>query len=180
MPEDVPHQQLREVGDARDVAACGADCLVTLGVQPRDLAEDVRLRERLPDDGIGVLPELACERDVCRGRRRTRFVGRTARHHARSAHEVAGTLVEVAGHRARSCTDEDLAAATAAPMPDRSWNNVVLATVQPLFTAPMHASSRTTASVKKTSLNIVLPVISRSGRTSTPGWCMSNANQLMP
>ena len=65
-------------------------------------------------------------------------------------------------------------------MPDRSWNRVVLATVQPLFTAPMRASSRTTASVKKTSLNIVLPVISRSGRTSTPGWCMSNANQVMP
>ena len=36
------------------------------------------------------------------------------------------------------------------------------------------------ASLRNTSLNNARPVISRSGRTSTPGWCMSNANQVMP
>ena len=56
----------------------------------------------------------------------------------------------------------------------------MLATVQPLLTSPMRARSCTTASVKNTSLNAVWPVISLSGRTSTPGWCMSSANQVMP
>ena len=66
-------------------------------------------------------------------------------------------------------------------MTDRSNSSVVLATAQPSLTSPMRASSLTVASVMKTSLNIAWPVISFNGRTSTwPGWCMSNANQVMP
>jgi hypothetical protein len=50
---------------------------------------------------------------------------------------------------------------------------VVLATRQPLFRPPMAESSATRASVRNTSLKSARPVISRSGTTSTPGWCMS-------
>ncbi len=58
--------------------------------------------------------------------------------------------------------------------------SVVLATAQPLLSPPMMASSATWASLRNTSLNMAWPVISTSGRTSTPSWCMSPANQVMP
>ena len=44
----------------------------------------------------------------------------------------------------------------------------------------MIARRGTRASLRNTSLNIAWPVISRSGRTSTPGWCMSSAKHVMP
>ena len=59
------------------------------------------------------------------------------------------------------------------PRPARSFMSVVLATAQPLFRPPMSALSGTTASSMKTSLNMACPVISTSGRISTPFWCMS-------
>ena len=61
------------------------------------------------------------------------------------------------------------------PLPSeaRSWLNVVSATRQPSSSAPTRFPAGTTASLRKTSLNDERPVISRSGRTSTPGWSMS-------
>ena len=65
--------------------------------------------------------------------------------------------------------------------PWRSNVSVELATAQPLFVPPMTQESGTRASDMNTSLNSALPVISRSGRTSTaPSWCMSKANHVMP
>ena len=55
----------------------------------------------------------------------------------------------------------------------RSLDKVVMATRQPSPRAPRRSSSCTLASVKKTSLKAASPVISRNGRTSTPGWSMS-------
>src|SRR4029079_5952199 len=49
VPEYVTHQELRANRAAGNVAAGRANRLVTLGVQSRDLTEDVRLREPLPD-----------------------------------------------------------------------------------------------------------------------------------
>ncbi len=57
---------------------------------------------------------------------------------------------------------------------------VVLATAQPWLRSPITAESGTRASVRNTSLNIAWPVISLSGRTSMPGWCISMANHVMP
>ena len=59
--------------------------------------------------------------------------------------------------------------------PARSNISVELATAQPLFRSPISAASSTRASDRKTSLNSDRPVISLSGRMSTPGWCMSIA-----
>src|SRR5262245_374673 len=67
--QDVRHQQLREVGDAGDVASGGPHRLVTLGGQPGERPEDVRLREALPDGGIGALAGLPGEVDVLLRRR---------------------------------------------------------------------------------------------------------------
>ena len=61
------------------------------------------------------------------------------------------------------------------PSPARSWARVLLVTAHPLFFAPIMAEEATRASVRKVSLNKACPVISRSGLTSTPGWCMSRA-----
>ena len=57
---------------------------------------------------------------------------------------------------------------------------VVRATVQPPLTSPRRWESGTRTSVKKTSLNEAPPVIWRSGRTSTPGACMSTTNPVRP
>jgi hypothetical protein len=51
----------------------------------------------------------------------------------------------------------------------------VFATAQPPFKSPMIASFVVCASEKKTSVNNAWPLISRRGRTSTPGWFMSIA-----
>ncbi len=67
-----------------------------------------------------------------------------------------------------------------APRLERSWARVVLATAHPWLSPPTMAASGTRASVRKTSLNMAWPVISTSGRTSMPGWRMSQANQVMP
>ena len=61
------------------------------------------------------------------------------------------------------------------PRPARSFMSVVLAAAHPLLTPPMSAESATRASVMNTSLKRACPVISRSGRTSTPSWSMSKA-----
>ena len=55
----------------------------------------------------------------------------------------------------------------------RSLASVVRATRQPPLTSPTTQSSGTKTSSRKTSLNMASPVISRSGRTSTPGEFMS-------
>jgi hypothetical protein len=65
-------------------------------------------------------------------------------------------------------------------MAARSFISVVRATVQPWFTSPRRWSSGTRTSVKKTSLNEAPPVIWRSGRTSTPGACMSTTKPVRP
>ncbi len=62
-----------------------------------------------------------------------------------------------------------------APSPARSNARVVLVTAQPLLRSPISASVVVRASVRNTSLNSARPVISFSGRMSTPGWCMSRA-----
>ena len=61
------------------------------------------------------------------------------------------------------------------PRPARSLASVVLAAAHPLFRPPIKAESATRASVMNTSLNSAWPVISLSGRTSTPSWSMSKA-----
>ena len=66
------------------------------------------------------------------------------------------------------------------PSPARSAASVVLATAQPLLSPPIMFASGTRAPSRKTSLNIARPVISRSGRISTPGWSISNAKYEMP
>ena len=64
-------------------------------------------------------------------------------------------------------------AALAAPIATRSFISVALATFQPAPTSPSRLASGTRASVMNTSLNSASPVSWRSGRTSTPGACMS-------
>ena len=70
-----------------------------------------------------------------------------------------------------------LAAACPPPEPRlaRSFMSVVLATAQPLLSPPMSELSGVVASSRNTSLNMAWPVISTSGRTSMPFWCMSMA-----
>ena len=59
------------------------------------------------------------------------------------------------------------------PMVVRSFMRVVMATRHPSPTSPMRSLSGTRTSVRYTSLNSASPVIWMSGRTSTPGACMS-------
>ena len=58
--------------------------------------------------------------------------------------------------------------------------SVVSATVQPSSTSPSRCESGTRTSLKNTSLNVAPPVIWRSGRTSTPGACMSTSSIVRP
>src|SRR5262249_18269908 len=67
-----------------------------------------------------------------------------------------------------------------APMEARSFMSVVSATAHPWLTSPSRWSSGTRTSLKNTSLNEAPPVIWRSGRTSTPGACMSTTNPVSP
>ena len=120
--------------------------------------------------------------------RSTRNLRHAAEHAAAAAagaagaarHEVAGAPVEVTGRPCPATPRPLPPDPPPVPRPARSFMSVVLATAQPLLRSPMMAASDTRASVRKTSLNSAWPVISRSGRTSTPGWCMSIANQVMP
>ena len=64
-------------------------------------------------------------------------------------------------------------AESAKPSVPRSCSSVVIATCQPSPTPPRMFSFGTWTSVKKISLNSGWPVICTSGRTSTPGACMS-------
>ena len=59
------------------------------------------------------------------------------------------------------------------PIDTRSFMSVVSDTRQPSPTSPRRSASGMRTSVKYTSLNSASPVIWRSGRTSTPGACMS-------
>ncbi len=65
-------------------------------------------------------------------------------------------------------------------MAARSFIKVVRATVHPPLTSPNRWESGTRTSVKKTSLKVEPPVIWRSGRTSTPGACMSTTKPVRP
>src|SRR5258708_715738 len=65
------------------------------------------------------------------------------------------------------------------PVP-RSNPSVVMATFQPSFIAPTRFTWGTRTSVKNTSAKRSLPSICFSGRTSTPGECMSMRMKLMP
>ena len=67
-----------------------------------------------------------------------------------------------------------------APSIVRSLASVVSATAHPPPTSPSTSSCSTRASVKKTSLKMARPVISRIGRTSMPGWCMSMTKYVRP
>ena len=66
------------------------------------------------------------------------------------------------------------------PIETRSLPRVDRATVQPSFGVPTTSSSGTKTSLRNTSLKSELPVIMRSGRTSTPGACMSITMVVMP
>ena len=66
------------------------------------------------------------------------------------------------------------------PMLTLSLPSVARATVQPPSTGPTTSSSGTNTSSKKTSLNSELPDGIFSGRTSTPGACMSITIVVMP
>ena len=59
------------------------------------------------------------------------------------------------------------------PIDTRSFMSVVSDTRQPSPGLPSISLSGMRVSVKNTSLNSASPVIWRSGRTSTPGACMS-------
>ena len=61
-----------------------------------------------------------------------------------------------------------------------SLPRVARATVQPPSTGPTTSSSGTNTSLKNTSLNSDMPVVMRSGRTSTPSACMSITIVVMP
>ena len=54
------------------------------------------------------------------------------------------------------------------------------AAAQPWSTSPMTWAGSIRAPSKNTSLNVAPPVMSRSGRTDTPGWRMSITNIVMP
>jgi len=56
----------------------------------------------------------------------------------------------------------------------RSFMRVVIATCQPWPSSPTRIESGMRTSSMKTSLNSASPVICTSGRTSTPGACMSS------
>jgi len=62
---------------------------------------------------------------------------------------------------------------SAKPSVPRSCSSVVIATCQPWPSSPSRFDTGTSTSLKKISLNSASPVIWRSGRTSTPGECMS-------
>ena len=62
----------------------------------------------------------------------------------------------------------------------RSCRSITTAAAQPLFSSPMIASAGSRTLSKKTSLNGEWPVATFSGRTVTPGACMSTMNMLMP
>src|SRR5271156_3761179 len=64
--------------------------------------------------------------------------------------------------------------------PLRSCCSSRLAMVQPPFSGPTRFSFGTFTSVKKVSQNGEAPAISRIGRTSTPGSCMSISRKEMP
>ena len=71
-------------------------------------------------------------------------------------------------------------AGMAPPIETRSFINVVSDTRQPSPGLPRRSSSGMRTSVKNTSLNSASPVIWYSGRTSTPGACMSTTNAVRP
>ena len=69
---------------------------------------------------------------------------------------------------------------SAKPSVPRSCSSVVIATCQPPPISPTAFSTGTSTSLKKISLNSASPVICRSGRTSTPGACMSTRRYVSP
>ena len=71
-------------------------------------------------------------------------------------------------------------AVSAKPSVPRSCSSVVIATCQPWPSSPSRFSTGTSTSLKKISLNSASPVICRSGRTSTPGACMSTIRYVSP
>src|SRR3984957_18022851 len=88
-----------------------------------------------------------------------------------------------AAARARSASTASVTgqnSTSPAPMLIRSLASVALATAQPALTSPTTSASGMNTSSRKTSLNIASPVISRSGRTVTPGGAMSTTSIVMP
>ena len=88
---------------------------------------------------------------------------------------ATSTALTAAGDRRPSPS-----AAIAPPIDTRSFISVVSDTRQPSPGSPSISASGMRASVKYTSLNSASPVIWRSGRTSTPGACMSTTNAVRP
>ena len=66
------------------------------------------------------------------------------------------------------------------PIEVRSWPSSAFATVQPPFTSPMTWWTGVRTSWKKVSQKGEAPLISRIGRTSTPGDAMSTRMKVMP
>ncbi len=69
---------------------------------------------------------------------------------------------------------------SAKPSVPRSWSSVVIATAQPLPISSRTFSTGTSTFSKKISLKSASPVMCRSGRTSTPGECMSTTMYVRP
>jgi hypothetical protein len=69
---------------------------------------------------------------------------------------------------------------TEPPIATRSFISVVIDTAHPWPISPRRSASGMRTSVMYTSLNSASPVIWRSGRTSTPGACMSMTKYVSP
>ena len=142
-------------------------------VVPADLVQRVELREVLADVGSSIVP-LALASSTARfctdvGDPPPPPLGEVA-----GADEVAGAAVEVAADGAR-------AARPTLPPPAAGAEARALEHQRGVGDRPAVVEAAddgvvgTRTSVRNTSLNIARPVISRSGRISTPGWCMSSA-----
>ena len=97
---------------------------------------------------------------------------------------TASRCVAVAPRSATSATSlftwTSSRATSAKPSVPRSCRSVVMATSQPPPISPMTFSTGTSTPLRKISLNSGSPVICVSGRTSTPGACMSTIRYVRP
>ena len=101
-------------------------------------------------------------------------------HHADLGYLLARTNPDVAKQAGITAFALDMRTPGVDVRPLRSWPRLALAIRQPLSTSPITWSAGMRTLSRKTSLKSLVPVISRSGRTSTPGVRMSRANAVMP
>ena len=114
------------------------------------------------------------------------FVSRSnsARIHSRMRSSRTAVVLRSAGMRSHSFNASRIGpeafGGMIPPIATRSFMSVVSDTRQPSPGLPSVSAAGTRASVKNTSLNSASPVIWRSGRTSTPGACMSTTIAVSP